>query len=111
MGQKPTHNVVVYDRNDYPTRVGAAWPLKKADGFSITIHAGLSISSMDGARIVLLPNDDDRDRGRGRRRDRDDRDDDRGRRRGRDDRDDRRDNRRRDDDDLPPPPADDDIPF
>lgn len=110
MGKKPTHNVVIYDRNDYGMRVGAAWPLKNADGFSLTIHTGVSISSMDGARIVLLPNDE-RPEG-GRRRERDDRDRDRDRDRGRrDDRDDRRESRRRERDDVPPPPDDDDIPF
>lgn len=60
-GNKPSHVVVIYDRNDYATRVGVAWPLKNRTGFTLTLHAGVSISSMDGARIVVLP-DEPRDK-------------------------------------------------
>ena len=61
-GQKPSHVVVVYDRNDYATRVGVAWPLKNGGGFSLTIHPGVSVSSMDGARIVVIEDKPKEDR-------------------------------------------------
>ena len=53
--QKPTHHVVIYDRNDYATRVGVAWPLKKVKGLSLVISPGVSIASIDGCRIVIVP--------------------------------------------------------
>jgi hypothetical protein len=52
---RPTHHVVIYDRNDYATRVGVAWPLKKVKGLSVVISPGVSIASIDGCRIVIVP--------------------------------------------------------
>ena len=53
--KKPSHHVVIYDKNDYAHRVGVCWPLKNAKGLSVVISPGVSIASIEGCRLVILP--------------------------------------------------------
>lgn len=76
--QRPSHRLYVQHDADNReskdrTEVGAIWPHKSGGGFGITIKRGISLSSLNGTRIVAFPlQDEDGDaasRGRGANRD------------------------------------------
>lgn len=56
-GKRPSHRLVLQhdpkDDRNY-TEVGAMWEHSKGGGFGITIKKGISVSSMDGARLVAF---------------------------------------------------------
>lgn len=57
---RPTHRLLKYHGDDdkYPTEIGAAWPTKEGDGFSIEIKKGIAVAG----RVILYPIKDDDDK-------------------------------------------------
>lgn len=66
---RPTHRLVMFHGDDSKnyTEVGAMWPLKKGNGFSILIKAGISVATMKDANSVCAFEIDEKDDERGER--------------------------------------------